>query len=158
MITTPRLQLWPVDPAQAEALAEGRSLMPSVADYPHADTSAAARLARSALEVDNFVPGYGMYLIVADGLVIGDIGFHAPPDERGVVEIGYGLAPSARGRGYGAEALEALVAWAFENGTALVIADTDADNTASMAVLESAGFTRTRRQRVGERVRYQRRR
>src|SRR5580704_14939728 len=45
----------------------------------------------------------------ADGRIIGDIGTHDPPDSEGCVEIGYVLAPSARGQGIGTAAVAALV-------------------------------------------------
>ena len=140
ILVSDRLQLIPVDPAAANELSAGRCPLPAVEDYPHADTSAAARLARNAMEIDNYVPGYGMYLIVSDWFVVGDIGFFAPPSERGVVEVGYGLAPSARGFGYATEALVCLAEWAFGNGTAVVLAETEADNQASQEVLRKAGF------------------
>ena len=45
----------------------------------------------------------------ADGQILGDIGTHGPPDSQGCVEIGYSLAPSARGQGIGTAAVAALV-------------------------------------------------
>jgi hypothetical protein len=42
-----------------------------------------------------------VWLVVrrADGRIVGDLGTHGPPDSEGCVEIGYSLAPSARGKG-----------------------------------------------------------
>lgn len=87
---------------------------------------------------------FGHYLITraADGLAIGGIGFKGQPD-NGSVEIGYGLAPSARGDGYAAEAARALVVLARQQGLARIVADTDEDNIASQRTLERAGFTQT---------------
>jgi RimJ/RimL family protein N-acetyltransferase len=56
------------------------------------------------------------------------------------VEIGYGLAPSARGHGYAAEAVIALLAIAAERGVTAVLADTEIDNIASQRTLERARF------------------
>jgi RimJ/RimL family protein N-acetyltransferase len=41
-------------------------------------------------------PRFGLYQVVlgTDGTVVGDIGFHAAPDEGGSVEIGYGAGAS----------------------------------------------------------------
>ena len=52
-----------------------------------------------------------VWLIIgrADGRILGDLGTHGPPDSEGCVEIGYSLAPSARGRGIGTAAVAALV-------------------------------------------------
>src|SRR3954453_21387584 len=45
--------------------------------------------------------------------VVGSIGFHAPPDERGRVEIGYDVVAAERRKGYAREAMHALLAWAW---------------------------------------------
>ncbi|WP_316670461.1 GNAT family N-acetyltransferase [uncultured Propionibacterium sp.] len=145
-LRTRRLDLVGVDPARAQELAAGVCPLPCAPGYPHADTSGAARLARAAIELDNWVPGYGMYMIVrrCDGLVVGDIGFHAPPDLRGAAEIGYGLAAGERRKGYMTEALSALLDWAHANGCATVLADVNPDNYPSVAVLERCGFVPVR--------------
>ena len=44
--------------------------------------------------------------------VIGSIGFHGPPDERGRLEIGCRIHPAYRGRGYAGEAMSAMFEWA----------------------------------------------
>jgi RimJ/RimL family protein N-acetyltransferase len=84
---------------------------------------------------------FGFYRITrhADGLAIGGAGFKGQPDD-GCVEIGYGLAPSARGQGYAAEAVTALLTVAVEHGLAKVLADTTLDNVASQRTLVRAGF------------------
>ena len=84
---------------------------------------------------------FGYYRItrLADGRAIGGIGFKGQPD-GGCVEIGYGLAPSARGNGYAAEAVVALLAVAADHGLSRVIADTTLDNFASQRTLIRAGF------------------
>lgn len=76
-------------------------------------------------------------------MAVGGLGFKGQPVD-GRVEIGYGLAPSARGHGYAAEAVIALVALAGEHGVHLVLADTDLENVASQTTLDRAGFHRVR--------------
>ncbi len=76
----------------------------------------------------------------ADGLAVGGVGFKGPP-RGGSVEVGYGLAPSARGHGYGGEALTALLTVAANHGVATVLADTTVENVASQRTLANAGFT-----------------
>lgn len=44
--------------------------------------------------------------------VIGGTSFHGGPDERGMVEIGLGIAEAERGKGYATEALRAMWDWA----------------------------------------------
>lgn len=87
---------------------------------------------------------FGYYRItrLADGRAIGGIGFTGQP-HSGRVEIGYGLAPSARGHGYAAEAVVALLGIAANLGLSKVVADTaldNLDNIASQRTLRRAGF------------------
>lgn len=77
---------------------------------------------------------------LADGLAIGGIGCKGAPDESGRVEIGYGLAESARGKGYASEAVIGLLGWLRDQGVREVMAECDDANTASIAVLRRCGF------------------
>lgn len=54
--------------------------------------------------------------------------------------VGYGLVPAARGKGYAAEALRALLEHARAHGAVSVLRDTDRENTASQHVMASAGM------------------
>ena len=84
-----------------------------------------------------------VWLVVrrADGRILGDLGTRGPPDSEGCVEIGYTLAPSARGRGIGTAAVAALVGrLAAVPGIRRLTAVTGAQNTASRRLLERQGF------------------
>jgi len=84
-----------------------------------------------------------VWLIVrnADGRIIGDLGTHGPPDGEGCVEIGYSLAPSARGQGIGTAAVAAFVRRLAEvPGIRRLTAVTGAQNAASRRLLERQGF------------------
>jgi ribosomal-protein-alanine N-acetyltransferase len=84
-----------------------------------------------------------VWLIVrdTDGQILGDLGTHGPPDSAGSVEIGYALAPSARGKGIGSAAVAALVGrLAGVPGIREVTAITGAQNTPSRRLLERQGF------------------
>jgi ribosomal-protein-alanine N-acetyltransferase len=79
--------------------------------------------------------------------LIGEIGFkYLPtnPQHPGKTEIGYGLASSARGRGYATEALIAMCRWGFQNGASRIDADCLWENAKSAAVLARAGFSEWR--------------
>ena len=54
-----------------------------------------------------------MIILRETGEVIGDIGFHGPPDQAGTVEIGYGIVEQYRGRGLAGESAVAIcgLAW-----------------------------------------------
>jgi RimJ/RimL family protein N-acetyltransferase len=82
------------------------------------------------------------------GRVVGTVGFHAPPDELGRVEIGYEILPDDRRRGYAREAVRALTDWAFATGEARIcVASISPDNQASLCLVKSLGFTH-----VGEQI------
>jgi GNAT superfamily N-acetyltransferase len=84
-----------------------------------------------------------VWLVVrrADGRIVGDLGTHGPPGSDGCVEIGYSLAPSARGQGIGSAAVAAFVGrLAAVPGIRRITAVTAAQNTASRRLLERQGF------------------
>lgn len=72
---------------------------------------------------------------------IGLIGFKGAPNKQGEVEIGYGVAPHYRGRGYTPEAVQALLAWAWTQPECQAVrAITLKNNKASHRVLQKAGL------------------
>lgn len=75
------------------------------------------------------------------GAMVGEIGFHNPPDELAVVEVGYEVLPGFRRRGIAAEAIRALTDWAYSTGDASsVYATISHDNTASIGLVRALGF------------------
>jgi RimJ/RimL family protein N-acetyltransferase len=144
-IQSARLCIRQLEAAEARALLQGKAdpERPWVAGYPLQGTLIAVEAFVRA--VDNGAsPGpYGVYQLVrsSDGKVIGDIGFHGPPDQDGTVTVGYGLAASVRGQGYATEALRAVVGWALGRPeVARVEADTTHANLPSQRVMERAGM------------------
>ncbi len=78
----------------------------------------------------------------ATGLEVGSCGYKGPPDEDGVVEIAYGVAPPHQRRGYAREAARALSDFALGTGGAVCVrAHTRRDHAASERVLLACGFT-----------------
>jgi RimJ/RimL family protein N-acetyltransferase len=146
-VRTPRLDLHAIDVAEAKRIV-ARSLGPGDAwadDYPfEGDVGAIGGFLRATAAHGEQRP-FGYYRItrLADGRAIGGLGFKGRP-EGGCAEIGYGLAPSARGHGYAAEAVIALLTVAADHGLSRVIADTTLDNIASQRTLIRAGFRRVR--------------
>jgi RimJ/RimL family protein N-acetyltransferase len=95
------------------------------------------------------------YVIVrrSDGLAVGDAGFHGPPNEAGEVEVGYALAPQARGAGLASESVALLARWALaQPGVRAVCARVEPDNAPSIRLLERLGFVSDGH--TGEHVRY----
>ncbi len=72
---------------------------------------------------------------------IGLAGFKSPPDDEGLSEVGYGIAPDWHKRGYMSEALRELLNWAFEQPDCLGITATAVINPASRRLLEKLGAT-----------------
>lgn len=142
-VRTSRLQLHAIDVAEGERIV-ARSAGPADAwadDFPfEGDVGAVGSFLRATAAHGEQQP-FGYYRItrLGDGRAVGGIGFKGQP-EGGCVEIGYGLAPSARGHGYAAEAVVALLAIAADHGLSRVIADTTLDNIASQRTLIRAGF------------------
>ena len=73
--------------------------------------------------------------------LVGVAGYKGSPDVAGVVEIGYGVVPEQRRRGFASEAVRALVARAFADPrVTAVTAQTLAGLDASIGVLRGTGF------------------
>lgn len=79
----------------------------------------------------------------ASGTLLGDCALHVDADDPRQAEIGFTLARGHQGRGYAAEAVEAVLEYAF--GTLAlhrVIAITDARNAAAARLLQRVGMRR----------------
>lgn len=77
------------------------------------------------------------------GLAVGRAGYHGPPDESGMVEIGYAVDPAHRRRGYARAALEALLQRAAREPRVRTVRVTiSPDNTASYRLASQYGFTK----------------
>ncbi|MFJ6795257.1 GNAT family N-acetyltransferase [Streptomyces sp. NPDC091268] len=144
-LVTARLVLHPLSAREAAALTRGEpGAHPGWAPgYPsRADTAGALRHLETCAAYGDPAP-FGAYEIRRreDGLAIGGLGFHGPPDQDGTLTVGYGLVPAARGHGYATEALRALLHLARAYGITRVEGDTDHGNTASQRVMAAAGMT-----------------
>lgn len=98
----------------------------------------ARRIARDPALAD-----WEMHLFIQTeaGMIIGTGGFKGRPDNTGMVDLGYGIAPSYQGQGYATEAGAALIAWAFaQPGVRRIFADCLAANPASAQVLAKLGL------------------
>lgn len=74
-------------------------------------------------------------------LVVGHAGFHGPPDDVGMLEIGYTVVPDLRGRGYGHAIVDALLAEAARQPAVRVVrASVAPTNAASLALVRRARF------------------
>lgn len=79
---------------------------------------------------------------VPDEVVVGAAGFHGPPDDVGMVEIGYSTDPVYRRRGYAKAMVAELLRWAAaEPSVVTVRASISPENHASLATIAGFGFT-----------------
>jgi RimJ/RimL family protein N-acetyltransferase len=98
--------------------------------------------------------GYGYWVITdkVSGAFLGEVGFADYKRELtpalDAPEIGWGLMPSAHGKGIGTEAVRAATAWADQRWerTVCII---DPDNLASLRVAEKCGYREYARASLG---------
>jgi len=85
---------------------------------------------------------YWLIKVPPDGYGAGMIGFKGIPDKTGVVEIGYGIDPLFRNKGFTTEAVITLINWAFSDPRCkrIIAPNTDRSNLASNRVLEKVGM------------------
>ncbi|MFJ6213343.1 GNAT family N-acetyltransferase [Streptomyces sp. NPDC092296] len=145
-LPTERLLLHEVLPAEAAELLAGRTTGREwLGGGPGEGTREAAGMLTLAAEAGCHTPRWALYRIARrdDGMTVGGICFHGPPADGGA-EIGFELAPGARGLGYATEALRALAGWALRQpGVDRVTTITTPANRPSQRVMDRAGFTRT---------------
>ncbi|MEU6096621.1 GNAT family N-acetyltransferase [Streptomyces sp. NPDC047079] len=146
VIPAERLTLEGVTPAAARDLfLGGDGGFEWVDGGPFQGTREASGMVVSAYEEGVYRPEWGLYILVRkeDGRAVGGMGFHGAPGGDGRAEVGYDLAPAARGQGYATEALRALAARALAGEEVRVLAAVvDGDNHASHGVVSRAGFRR----------------
>jgi RimJ/RimL family protein N-acetyltransferase len=136
------------------AIAEFLDMIPSPYTPPDArDYIAATREGWAAGTTSNFA-------IVMDGAAVGSIGVRWAEPDQGVAEVGYWVAPEARGKGVCTRALRLVSRWVLEDrGYERLQLRADEQNIASRKVAVNAGFTeegilRSKRfnQRLGRRI------
>lgn len=148
-IQTGRLILIPVTPDITNALIHGNieevEKLGIITDgtWPNEDTMDIVLLVNRAFQKDKIPSGFEFWIIVKkdDMKIIGDIGFHGKPDEKGEVEVGYGLVEQERGKGFGFEALRAIMDWAIsQNNVKAIKAGCFINNIPSARILEKVGM------------------
>ena len=148
-LSTPRLGIRRLGPADAEAFAAYRS-DPDVARHQDWDCPFPIDAARAFIAGQNGLapgtPGRWFQFAVtlaSSPTLIGDIGLHVGEDDGPAGEVGFTFAAGAQGHGYATEALRAILHYAFAVlRLRRVCARTAASNVRAQRLLERTGFER----------------
>jgi len=95
------------------------------------------------VEADPAAAPYLLRLAVLreESVVVGSIGFHMRPDDGGMIEVGLGVEPPYRGRGYAKEMLATMWEWGTRQPGVVTLRYTvSPDNAPSQAIIRQLGF------------------
>jgi len=158
VLRTERLVLIPATPEQIRALiaddyARAASLLGC--DVPlgwPTDRDAREGLSwhLAAIDDDPAQRLWRIRFVIESGALIGSINLKGPPSLDGDVEIGWGIVPAARRRGFATEATRAVIAWALASARVRRVSATiPEDNEPSQAVGRRLGMRPTGETRRG---------
>jgi RimJ/RimL family protein N-acetyltransferase len=151
-ISTARLDLVPATPAALQAALDStatlaahlQAVVPSGWPPEYLDAPA-LQFTLDRLSERPHEDAWWMYFILLRGerprTLVGVAGYKGPPTPERTVEIGYGIVPEQRRRGYATEAARALIARAFDiPAIDRVLAETLPELEPSIGVLHKCGF------------------
>jgi RimJ/RimL family protein N-acetyltransferase len=145
VVRTERLVLRPYRSDDVEAVyaaCQDPDIQRWISVIPSPYTRADAREYVTAVAPGERAEGRGMPVAIESrGVLVGSSGLHFWPGRLGP-EIGYWIAPEARGNGFAAEAAHALSEWAFGVGARRVHLWVDVENAPSQRAALRAGFAR----------------
>ncbi|NJP94344.1 GNAT family N-acetyltransferase [Nonomuraea sp. FMUSA5-5] len=143
-IATERLTLRPFGPKDTLRI---RSIVQSGAQFlppgaPARVSGIAPWLMHGVHELRRSGQGIHLAMTDAEGVIVGAISLFKTSWSAGTTEVGYGVHPLYRGRGFATEAVRGLTAWAFDTmGLRRIDLTARLDNLASLRVATKAGFT-----------------
>lgn len=150
MIKTERLKLIPCELKHFAAMLEDEQQLAELLGVSLAEDWLSFEAAQQAmpysyeyLKAHPSALGWWTYLFVhvADNALIGLGGFKGEADARGMVEIGYSIAPGYRRRGLATEAARSLIDYAFAHPhVTCVDAETLPERNPSTLVLQKVGM------------------
>ena len=150
-IKTARLKLIPCPLDVAEASIFNPSRVAEIlgarvpADWQKTEVKDFLPMYAQMLVDDPTMLGWGVWLMIQtqENILVGDLGFGGKPDESGSLEMGYEVFAAYRNQGYGFEAVQAVVNWAFSHPELRrIVAHCPIDNLASTRILEKLGMER----------------
>lgn len=144
---TARLTLVPFTLALVEAALTDRDLLAQRLgahvpnDWPGPDfADLLPMLAQQLAQTPDDARWIRLIVHTADRMLIGDVGCHGPPDQNGIVEIGYSIVPTYRNHGCATEAAQGLISWLWMQNVSRITAGCKRDNVGSIRVLEKLGM------------------
>ncbi|ULQ58646.1 GNAT family N-acetyltransferase [Brucepastera parasyntrophica] len=148
-LTTDRTILFPIDMKITDAILNGTlnelSEYHHNEEWPEKDLQEAFPVFKELLE-KNGNDGFNLWLITEkkDNQIIGSAGYIGEPDNDGNIEIGFGIIPSKRGKGFCTEAVKALLTWGLrQDEVACITARCDKSNMVSRRTIIKLGFEYT---------------
>ncbi|MCF8587809.1 GNAT family N-acetyltransferase [Gordonia liuliyuniae] len=140
-LITKRLVLRPWSADDIAAVLEHRRMAHWADDFPaEGDAVIAGVIADGPLRPE---PHHRIIVERHHGLAVGSISLLWPPSDDSAVELGYGVVPSRRGRGYASEAARAMIGLAMTSPHVVAVcAEVERTNPASARVLLNAGMRR----------------
>jgi RimJ/RimL family protein N-acetyltransferase len=139
-----------LSPAALRALAQGdlaganrAAPVPLTAHFVDASELGTWRMRSRQVQTDPLSADWitGVIWDVERGMAVGRAGYHGPPDDAGMVEVGYSVDPVHRRQGYARAALEALLDRAAREPAVLTVrASISPDNVASLRLVAQYGF------------------
>lgn len=112
-------------------------------EWPNQDTKDILPTIYEKISSNLIRDGFGTWIFIdkESKFIIGDGGFKEAPNEKGEIDLGYGVIDSKRKQGYTYEAVTALLNWAFAQSNVNVItADCLKTNIASLSLLKKLGM------------------
>lgn len=152
VIRTARLELWAADAQGAAWQASDRRKWLEWLDAQAPDSWPPIEMAERRMwfahqlsRRPDWAGWFHWFLVLptADGprRVVGEAGFHGPPDAEGTVELGYEIAVAHRRQGLALESASALLDWAWaQPGVRRVTALCQPDNLPSLRILRRLSF------------------
>lgn len=150
-ITTGRLIIEPFSLALMDAALAGDSAGIAALGYgnsggwPEKDLLEAMPVFRELL-IKEGPTGFNSWLILDKGsmAILGSAGFVGGPAADGAVELGFGILPAWRRKGYCREAVRALMDWAIKApGVKSIKARCEPGNLPSRTIIKELGFIET---------------
>lgn len=152
MVETEKLKIIPLRPAELEIYLQGEGKLEKLFNMKDTGRRVSPDIKERAMQTvlpkirnmkgsDYLFSTFWIVIEKSSSTIVAELGFKGKPDKLGIIEIGYGTMPSYRGRGIMTEAVAGMIQWAKSRPEIhCILAETDANNLASIRVVEKNHF------------------